>query len=100
MKWLSFNCRGMASASKKLTLHRLFDTESVDIIITLGDADLITISLQSLKPGWHFYSLDAMGCSGGLTIRYNPRTIKVIPLWRGLWFIGMDILSVEIGMDL
>jgi len=93
----------MASASKKLALRRLFDTEFVDIIMlqeTLGDANLLTRSLESLKLGWHFYSLDAMGRSGGLAIGYNPCTIKVISLWGGLGFIGMDIFSAELGMDL
>jgi len=103
LKWLSFNCRGMASASKKLALHRLFNTNFVDIIMlqeTLGDVDLITRSLESLKLGWHFYSLDAMGRSGGLAIGYNPCTIKVISSWGGLGFIGMDIFLTELGMDL
>jgi len=93
----------MASASKKLALHRLFDTNFVDIIMlqeTLGDADLITRFLESLKPGWNFYSLDAMGRSGGLSIGYNPHTIKVISSWGGLGFIGMDIFLTELGMDL
>jgi len=53
MKWLSFKRRGMASASKKLALCRLFEIELVDIIMlqeTLGDADLINRTLTSLKP--------------------------------------------------
>lgn len=103
MKCLSFNCRGMASASKKLALCRLFEVESMDIIMlqeTQGDADPITRTLAPLKPGWHFYSLDAMGRSGGLAIGYNLRTIKVISSWGGLGFIGMDIFLAKLGLNL
>jgi len=45
----------MASASKKLALRRLFEIELIDIILlqeTLGLADLITSSLNSISLGW------------------------------------------------
>lgn len=103
MKWLSFNCRGMASASKKLALCRLFEVNPVDIIMlqeTLGDADHINRTLSSLNPGWLFYSLDVVGRSGGLAIGSNPRTIKVTTSWGGIGFIGMDIFSADLGMNI
>eukprot|EP00253_Pinus_taeda_P001820 PITA_01820 len=52
MKCLSFNCRGMASASKKLALQRLFENESVDIIMlheTLGNAESIYQTLTAIN---------------------------------------------------
>ena len=45
MNFLSFNYRGMASASKKLALCRLFEVEPINIIMlqeTLGQANLIS----------------------------------------------------------
>lgn len=75
MKCLSFSCRGMASASKKLSLRRLFEVEMIDIIMlqeTLGSAEKITSTLQSLAPGWTFLDFDVVGRSRGLAIGYNP----------------------------
>lgn len=103
MKWLSYNYRGMGSSPKKLALHKLFDTEDVDIIMlqeTLGEAEHITRIPGSLKPGWKFLSLDAFGQSGDLAIGYNPYTINIRASWGGISFIGMDIFSAELGMDL
>jgi len=93
----------MASASKKLALHRLFDIEPIDMILlqeTLGDVDHIYRALLSLKHGWHFHCLYAMGRSRGLAIGYNPRTIKALSAWGGSGFIGMDIFSAELGLNL
>lgn len=103
MKCLSFNCRGLASSPKKLALRRLFDSESLDIIFlqeTLGEADLISHTLGSLKLGWIFQSLDVIGRSGGLALGYNPRTINLRTSCGGDKFIGMDIFSSELGVDL
>jgi len=79
MKFLSFNCKGLANTPKKLTLHKHFSTKPVDLILlqeTLGEAQHTSRVLQSLCPGWEFIALDAMGCSGGLALGYNPRTIN------------------------
>jgi len=103
MKCLSFNCRGMASASKKLALHIIFEIESVDIIMlqeTLGLADLVTSSLNSISSGWHYMAMDAMGRSGGLAIGYNPKTIRVNVSWEGHGFLGFDLFLVELGTNL
>jgi len=67
---------------------------------TLGDDDLINQTLTSLKPNWIFYSLDVVGRSGVLAIRYNPRAIKVTTSSRGLEFLGMDIFSVDLSMNI
>jgi len=96
MKFLSFNYRGMASASERLALRRLFESEHVDIIMlqeTLGTIESIDQTLSSINPGWHFHSLDAMGRSRGLSIGYHPRTINVIATWGGAGFIGLDLFS-------
>jgi len=54
MKCLSFNCRGLASASKKLAMRRLFETVPVDIILlqeTLGLVDPVSAALSSIITG-------------------------------------------------
>ncbi len=64
MKFLSFNCRGLASASKKLALQRLVEVDPIEIILlqeTLGLVEHITCSLQSLVLSWNFVAIDAVG---------------------------------------
>lgn len=48
-------------------------------------------------PGWHFQVMDAAGRSGGLSLRINPCTIRVIASWGGLRFLGMDLFSAILG---
>lgn len=51
MKFLSFNCRGLASTSKKLALQRLIENETIDILMlqeTLGSAVSIEHTLATL----------------------------------------------------
>jgi len=101
MKCLSFNCRGLASASKKLALRRLIEVEPIDIILlqeTLGMVDHISQSLHSMIQRWTFVALDVARRSGGLAIGYNPRTIRVDASWGGSGFLGLDIFSVDLGM--
>lgn len=103
MKLLSFNCRGLASPPKKLALRLLFESGSVDIIYlqeTLGLVDHIILVLHSIKPIWHFQALDIMGQLGGLALGINPCTIHLKASWCGVGFIGMDIFSSELGMEL
>lgn len=55
MKCLSYNCKGLASASKKLAMRRLIENEPTDIIMlqeTLGNADSIEKTLSNIKPSW------------------------------------------------
>lgn len=103
MKCLSFNCRGLASAPKKLSLQGLFEVEQPDIILlqeTLGPAENVTLSLQVLAPRWKSMAIDAIGRSGGLAIGYNPRTIRIDASWGGFGFMGIDSFSSELGKSL
>jgi len=103
MKCLSFSYRGMASASKKLALHRIFEIEPIDIILLqeiLGPTDLISDSLTSISTGWIFSAMDSTGRSGGLTIGYYPKSIKVQASWGGQGFMGIDLFSLELGTSL
>ena len=52
MKWLSFNCRWLASPTKRLALKRLLEVEKVDAILlqeTLGDFEHIFPTLAGLS---------------------------------------------------
>lgn len=93
----------MASSPKKLALERLFESEPIDIISlqeTLGEVNHITRILGNLKPSWTFLSLDAVRRSGGLALGFNPCSINLKSAWGGRGFIGIDIFSVDLGMDL
>eukprot|EP00253_Pinus_taeda_P032143 PITA_32143 len=77
--------------------------EPIDIILlqeTLGEALLVSNTLQSICPGWIFITLDATRRSGALAIGYNPRSIKFPATWGGKGFLEMDLYSVELGMEL
>jgi len=103
MKCLSFNCRGLASASKKLALKRLYESSPVDIMLlqeTLGLAESITAALSSIFPGWQFTAMDSTGRSGGLAIGFNPATIKALGSWGGPGFLGFDLFSADLGTTL
>lgn len=100
MKCLSFNCRGLASAPKKLAIQRLFEIEQPDIILlqeTLGSAEDISHCLHTLAPRWKFLAMDASGRSGGLALGYNPRSIRIDSSWGGQGFMGLDIFAADLG---
>eukprot|EP00253_Pinus_taeda_P016805 PITA_16805 len=44
--------------------------------------------------------MDVMGRSGGLSIGYNPNTIKVNASWGGHGFLGLDLFLVELDTNL
>lgn len=97
MKWLSLNCRGLTSLPKNLALKRLFESDIVDIIFlqeTLGEVDLTSCILHSLKTRWNFQSLDVIRRSGELALEYNPHSINLKASSGGASFIGMDIFSL------
>lgn len=103
MKWLFFNCRGLASPSKKLALKRLLCSELCDIIFlqeTLGRSEQIVKTLLTIMPGWHFQSLDAARKSRGIALGVNPQSIKLTSTWGGHGFLGMDIFSAKLGRSL
>lgn len=84
-------------------MWRLIDIKPIDIIMlqeTLGNAASIKQTLSTIKPGWHFHALDAIGRSGGFTIGYNPRSINVSATWGGVGFIGLDLFSAKLGLTI
>jgi hypothetical protein len=75
MKLLSFNCRGVASPSKKISLHRLVESTQSNIQMlheTLGDALLVVPLLEKLFKGWNFIRLDEKVTRGVCPLNGGP----------------------------
>lgn len=87
MKCLSFNCKGMASGSKKLASHIIFEIELVDIILlqeTLGSADHITSSLNTISLGWNYLALDIVGDLVALPLDTIPVPSELLHLGEAM----------------
>jgi exonuclease III len=100
MKLLSFNCRGLASPSKHLSLQRLLELAQPDIVMlqeTLGAEALIVPLLERLLKGWSFFGLDASGCVGGLEMGWNQKSIKLESSWGFPSGQGMFVYVAELG---
>jgi exonuclease III len=100
MKFLSFNCRGLASPHKKSSLKRLITTQQPDIILlqeTLADSTTVSSTLATLFPGWHFEGIDATGRSGGLATGWRTRSIKLLNSWALNSCLGVDIFVEGLG---
>jgi exonuclease III len=92
MKLISFNYRGVASPSKKLSLKRLVDSNHPDIIFlqeTLGTSYDVSTLLEALFLSWSFSSLDARGRSGGLALGWNKK--------MEIEFVGLRLLKLICG---
>jgi hypothetical protein len=64
MKFFSFNCRGVVSPSKKISLHRLVELSHPDLILlqeTLGETALVITLLEGLLKQWKFIGIDLKG---------------------------------------
>ena len=74
MKWMSFNCRGMANPAKTLALKRLFELEKLDVIFlqeNMGNSKEVVSFLEAKIKDCFLYSLDAKGRSGGIALGIN-----------------------------
>lgn len=81
MKWISLNCRGLASNSKKLALKLLMSSDKIDIIFlqeTLGNSVNIINTLEGMFKDWDFFAVDGRGRFGGLTLGVNCKSIKIL----------------------
>lgn len=92
----SWNCRGLASKSKKLALKDRFLNSKVDILFlqeTLGKATEVESLLKALLPGWSFSAIDSSGHSGCLAIGCRDSRIEVINQWGMKQVMGMEVMS-------
>jgi len=68
---MTLNCRGLASAPKKLAICRLIEEQFLDVIFvqeTMCDGSLLVIALESMLKDWDFVSVDSKGRLGGLLL--------------------------------
>lgn len=81
---LSYNCRGLASPSKKSSIKRMVEMFGPAIILlqeTMGANERLKSALKKTLLGWRFESLDADGRSGGLLIGWRQNLIQCDNLW-------------------
>jgi exonuclease III len=103
MKIMSFNCRGLANPHKKLTLKRVVINDHPDVILlqdTLGDGEVVQAALETMFPGWAFITSDVRGRSGGLVVGWNSKTVKILNSWGLDSCLGIELISVDLGMEL
>ena len=46
--------------------------------------------------GWNFETLDARGCSSGLVVGWNDRTVKSLKSWGMESVLGINFLLLEL----
>lgn len=80
MKFLSFNCRGLAIPDKKLVLKRLLGSVRIDVLLlqeTLGDEGSINKILLNMLLDYIFHILDVRGRSRGCALGFNKMNINI-----------------------
>ena len=74
MKFVSLNCRGLASTQKNISLKRMMEVLSPEVILpqeTMGPELEYETSLTSLLPQYSFTAQSAIGHSRDLTIGWR-----------------------------
>jgi len=59
----------------------MISADCLDLILlqgTLGTHLEVDHSLSTLLKGWTFHAIDTIGHSGGVTIGFNPKSIKIL----------------------
>ena len=77
MNIMSFNCRGLANPSKKLSLWPLIEFNLPDVVLlqeTLGLNEDVSCILESLLMRWKFVVADVHGHFGGLASGWNLKS--------------------------
>ena len=100
MKLLSFNCRGLASTHKTLSLRRLVSRLTQDVIFlqeTLGTSESVKHLLQSVLPGWDFLVMDVRGRSGGLATSWHSSSCRISSSWGCFLCLGVNLYSQELN---
>jgi hypothetical protein len=103
MKFLSYNCRGLASPKNKIVLKRIIKHNQLSVILLQEKMYLeasMTNSLESLFPSWQFIRIDATGCSEVLAIRWCKKIVKIQNSWTLESCLGVDLFLEGLGMDL
>ena len=81
MKILSFNSKGLENNLKKLALKKLLSLQHPDIIFlqeTMGMEEEISLHMKKYFTFYDFHAITARGHSGGLTLGWDPREVKLL----------------------
>ena len=79
MKFVSLNCKGLASTQKKLALKRIMEVLSPEVILpqeTMGPELEVETSLTSLLLQYSFTAQSAIGHSRGIAIGWKKTSIR------------------------
>ena len=98
MKFLSLNCRGLASTRKTLSLKRVIQVQKLDIILlqeTLGTEEEVSRVLSSISSSFTFLAQSAKGHSGGLAIVWNPTMLHCQNSWGASFGMGLELFWTE-----
>lgn len=70
----------MVGLDRKLALRRLFKLDNMNVVFlqeTLRDGESINLILKSILLDWTVHTLDVKGMSGGCSIGFNSKTMKI-----------------------
>ena len=101
MKFLSFNCQGLAIPFKKSSLKRLVLRTKPEIIFlqeTMGVSEVIKGVLLSLLPEWDFVVHDAK-CSRGVATAWRLASCCLRNSWGSESCIRTDIYFHELSAE-
>ena len=102
-KFLSLNCKGLASTRKKIALKRVVQVQKLDIIIlqeTLGTEEEVSRVLSSISSSFTFLAHSAKGHSGGLAIAWNTTMLHCENPWEASFGMGLEIFWEEPNLHL
>ena len=103
MKFLSLNCRGLASTWKKLAIKRMLLVNKSDVVLlqeTLGSELEVTKLLSSLSTYYTFIAQSARGHSSGLAIGWNRPTLRCANSWGDPFGLGINFCWAEANLTL
>ena len=99
MIFLCFNCRGLASNSKKIALRGIVKKYTPYVIMlqeTLASSEEIKGAICKLFPSWSFFTLDTKGWSRGLVVGWRDGRLKVLNTWGMYQAIGLEVYSTDL----
>ena len=100
MKFVSLNCRGLASTQKNLALKRMMEVLSPKFILlqeTMGPELEVETSLTSLLPQYSFIAQSAIGHFGGLAIGW--RCIRCTNLGGACLYLNQShFFQISLGL--
>ena len=79
MKILSLNVQGLGGLAKQKSLHHLFASLLLDVILlqeTMNSTYPALLAFSKIRLGWEFYAISSKGLLGGILSGWNPLHVK------------------------